>query len=62
MVGSIFRKVLKVLGIQTEDVESNLIEEMFNFAYLVLIIKVVWIKTIPRQVINTPVIKMIQPV
>ena len=32
MVGSIFRKVLKVLGIQTEDVESNLIEELVNFA------------------------------
>ena len=62
MVGSIFRKVLTVLEIQTEDAESKLIGEMFNFANLALIIKVVWIKTIPCQVINTPVIKMIQPV
>ena len=36
MVGSIFRKVLTVLGIQTEDAESSLIGEMFNFANLVL--------------------------
>ena len=47
MVGSMFRKVLTVLEMQTEDAESNLIGEMFNFANLVLIIKVVWFKTIP---------------
>ena len=41
MVGSIFRKLLTELGIQTEDAECNLMEEISNFANLVLIIKVV---------------------
>ena len=41
MVGSIFRKLLTELGIQTEDAECNLMEEKSNFANLVLIIKVV---------------------
>ena len=36
--------------------------EICNFANLVLIIKVVWVSTIPRQAINTPVIKMTKPV
>ena len=62
MVGSMFRKLLTELGIRTEDAECNLMGEMFNFANLVLIINVVWVRTIPRQAINTPVIKMIQPV
>ena len=59
MVGSIFRKLLTELGKQTEDAECNLMGEIGNFAYLVLIIKVVWVGTIPRETINTPVIKMI---
>ena len=59
MVGSIFRKFVTELGIRTEDVKCNLMGEMYNFANLVLIIKVVWVSTIQRQAINTPVIKMI---
>ena len=40
-----FQKVLIDRGIQTEDAECNLMEEMFNFANLVLVIKVtlLWI-------------------
>ena len=62
MVGSIFQTLFTELGIRTEDGECNLMGEMFNFANLVLIIKVVWVSTIPREAINTSVIKMIQPV
>ena len=58
MVGSISRKLLKELGIRTEDSECNLMGEICNFANLVLIIKVVWVNTIPRQAIDTPVIKV----
>ena len=36
MVGSIFRKLLTELGIQTEDAQCNLMGEMCNFANLVL--------------------------
>ena len=59
MVGSILLKLLTDLEIRTEDAECNLMEETCNFANIVLIIKVVWVRTIPRQAINTPVIKMI---
>ena len=62
MVGSMFLKLLIELGIQTEDAGCSLIGELFNFANFVLIIKVVWVSTIQREAINTPVIKMIQPV
>ena len=48
MVGSILRKLLTELGIRTEDVECSLMGEMCNFANLDLIIKVVWVGTIPR--------------
>ena len=58
IVGSKFRKLLTELGIQLEDAECNLMGEICNFANLVLIIKVVWVSIIPRQAINTPVIKM----
>ena len=58
MVGSISRKLLTELGIPTEDAECNLMEEICNFANLVLIIKFVWVNTIPRQAIDTLVIKM----
>ena len=60
MVGSIFRKSLTELGIRTGDAECNLMGEMCNFANLALIILVVWVITIPRQAISTPVIKMIR--
>ena len=53
MVGSMFQNLLTELGIRTEDAECNLMGEIFNFAILVLIIKVVWLSTIPRQPINT---------
>ena len=59
MVGSIFRKLLTSLGIRIEDAECNLMGEMSNFANLVLIIKVVWVSSIPSQAINTSVIKII---
>ena len=62
MVGSMFRKLLTELGIRTKDAECNLMGEMCNFAHLVLIIKVVWVSTIPRQAISIPVIQRIQPV
>ena len=58
MVGSISRKLLTKLGILTEDAKFNLMREICNFANLVLIIKVVWVKTILRQAIDTPVIRM----
>ena len=58
MVGCIFRKLLTELGIRTNDTECNLMREICNFANLVLIIKVVWVSNIPKQAINTPVIKM----
>ena len=62
MVVSMLRKLLAELGIRTEDAECNLMGEKFNFANLVLIIKVVWVSIVPRQAINTPDIKMIQPI
>ena len=59
MVGSIFENLLTELGIQIECVECKLMGEMCHFANLVLIIKVVWVSTNPRQAINTPVVTMI---
>ena len=56
MVGSISRKLLTELGIR-EDAECKLMGDKCNFVNLVLIIKVVWVSTIPRQAIDTPVIK-----
>ena len=58
MVGSISRKLLTELRIHTEDAECKLIGDICNFVNLVLIIKVVWVSAIPRQAINTSVIKM----
>ena len=58
MVGSISRKLSTDLGIQTEDTECNLMGEICYFANLVLIIKVVWVSTIPRQAFDTQVIKV----
>ena len=58
MVGSISRKLLTELGIRTEDAECKLMGDKCIFVIFVLIIKVVWVSTIPRQAINTPVIKM----
>ena len=58
MVGSISRKLLTELGIRTEDAECKLMGEICNFGNLVLITQVVWASTIPRQAIDTPVIKM----
>ena len=52
-MGSIFQKELTKLGIQTEDSECYLMEEIFNFANLVLIIKFVWVSTIRRLAIKT---------
>ena len=56
IVGSISRKLLTELGIRTEDAECKLMGDKCNFVIFVLIIKVVWVSTIPRQAINTPVI------
>ena len=58
MVGSISPKLLTELGIRTGDAECKLMGDKCNFVIFVLIIKVVWVSTIPRQAINTPVIKM----
>ena len=58
MVGSISQKLLTELGMQTEDAECKLMGEICYFANKVLIIKVVWVSTIPRQAIDTLVIKM----
>ena len=58
MVGSISRKLLTELGIRTEDAECKLMGDKCDFVNFVLIIKGVWVRTIPRQAINTPVIKM----
>ena len=58
MVGSISRKLLTELGIRTEDAEFKLMGDKCNFVIFILIIKVEWVSTIPRQAINTPVIKM----
>ena len=57
MVGSISRKLLTELGIRTEGSKCKLKGDKCNFVIFVLIIKVVWVSTIPRQAINTPVIK-----
>ena len=43
---------------RTEDAECKLMGDKCNFVSLVLIIKVVWVSTIPRQAIDTPDIKM----
>ena len=56
MVGSISRKLLTELGIRTEDAECKLMGDKCNF--VILSLKVMWVSTIPRQAINTPVIKM----
>ena len=58
MVGSISRKLLTELGIRIEDAECKLMGDKCNFVIFVLIIKDVWVSTIPRQAINTSVIKM----
>ena len=58
MVGSIPQKLLTELEIRAEDAECKLMGDKCNFVYLVLIIKVVWVSTIPRQATDTPVIKM----
>ena len=58
MVGSISQILLTELGIQTEGAVCKLLGEICNFVYLVLIIKVVWVSTIPRQAIDTPVTNM----
>ena len=59
MVGSISQKLLTELGIRTEDAECKLMGDknvILLFSFLSL--KVVLVSTIPRQAINTPVIKM----
>ena len=53
MVGSIFRKLLTGLGKRKEDAECKLMGDVCNFVNLVLIIKVLWVSTIPRQAIDT---------
>ena len=58
MVGSISRKLLTELGIRTENAECNLMGDKCNLLFLFLSLKVVWVSTIPRQAINTAVIKM----
>ena len=58
IVGSISQKLLTEQEIRTEDAECKLMGDKFHFVIFVLIIKVVWVSTIPRQAINTPVIKM----
>ena len=58
MVGSISRKLFTELGIRTEDAECKLIGDICNFVNLVLIIEVVCVSTIPRQAIDTPIIKI----
>ena len=58
MVGSISRKLLTELGIRTEDAECKLMGDKCNLLFSFLSLKVVWVSTIPRQAINTPVIKM----
>ena len=58
MVGSISQNFITELGIRTEDAECKLMGDKCNFVILVHNIKVVWVSTIPRQAINTPVIKI----
>ena len=58
MVGSISQKLLTELGVRTEDAECKLMGDKSNFVNLVLIIKVVWISTIPRKAINKLAFKM----
>ena len=58
LVGSISRKLLTEQGIQTKDAKCKLIGDTCNLVNLVLIIKVVLVNTIPRQAIDTPVVKM----
>ena len=56
MVGSISRKLLTELGIGTEDAECKLMGGKCNFVNFVIIIKVVWVSTIPRQALNKQVL------
>ena len=56
MVGSISRKLLTELGIRTEDAKCKLMGDKCNFVNFVPIIKVLWVSTIPRQAIDTPII------
>ena len=56
MVGSISHKLLTELGIGTAEAECKLMGDICNFVNLVLIIKVVWVSTIPRQAINKQVL------
>ena len=58
MVGSISLKLLTEVGIRTEDAKCKLMGDKCKFVNFVLIIKAVWVNTIPRQAIDTPVIKM----
>ena len=58
MVGSISQKLLTEQGIRTEDAKCKLMGDKCNFVIFVLSLNVVWVSTIPRQAINTPVIKM----
>ena len=58
MVESISQNLLKGLGMRTEDAECKLMGEICYFVTLVFIIKSVWVSTIPRQAIDTLVIKM----
>ena len=58
MVGSISRKLLTELRIRTGEAESKLMGDKCNFVIFILIIEGVWVGTIPRQAINTPVNKM----
>ena len=58
MVVRISLKLLTELGILTEDAKCKLMGDKCNFVIFVLIIKVVWVSIIPRQAINTPVVKM----
>ena len=58
MVGSISRKLLTELGIRTEDAEYKLMQINVILLFSFLSLKVVWVSNIPRQAINTPVIKM----
>ena len=58
MVGNISRILLTELGLRTGDAECKLMGDKCNFANFVLIIKVVWVRTIPRQAIDIPVIKI----
>ena len=57
MVGSISRKLLNELGIQRKDAECKLMGDKSNFVNYVLNIKVVLVSSIPRQAIDTQLLK-----